>query len=81
MTAIQRPEPQPAPRSSLIWALRRAARAIRDCHHAQVHMWECFYLSNRTVAPDAGPLRWALTLDGHRLAGSHLPGTAPRTGR
>lgn len=44
-------------------------------------MWECFYLSNRTVAPQTGPLRWAHTLDGYRLAGSHLPGiTADHSG-
>jgi hypothetical protein len=63
---------------------RRVARAVRDCHNEQVHMWECFYLTNRTKAPQTGPLRWALTLDGHLLAGSHLPGTvagANSTGR
>ncbi len=81
MTAIQpRPECRPAPRSGLARALRRAARAIRDCHNQQVHMWECFYLSNRTLAPDTGPLRWALTLDGYRLAGNYLPGTATQGG-
>ncbi len=82
MTAVQRrPERRPALSSSLAWALRRVARAIRDCHNEQVHMWECFYLSNRTVAPDAGPLRWAFTLDGYRLAGRHLPGTAGQARR
>lgn len=81
MTAVQRrPERRPAPRSSLAWALRRAARVIRDCHNEQVYMWECFHLANRTLAPDSGPLRWAGTLDGYRLAGSHLPGTAPQAG-
>ena len=82
MTAIQpRPERRPAPHSSLAWALRRAARAIRDCHNEQVYMWECFYLANRAVPPDSGPLRWALMLDGYRLAGSHLPGTTRQAGR
>ncbi len=75
MAAVQ---PRPAPRSSLARALRRAARVIRDCHKEQVNMWECFYLTNRVLVPDSGPLRWALTLDGHQLAGSHLPGTATR---
>jgi hypothetical protein len=82
MTAVQRrPERRPALSASLAGALRRAARAIRDCHNEQVYMWECFYLANRALAPDAGPLRWALTLDGYRLAGSQLPGTAPQAGR
>ena len=73
MTAVQR---RPALPASLARALRRAARAIRDCHNEQVYMWECLYQANRAVAPDTGALRWALTLDGYRLAGSHLPGTA-----
>ena len=28
---------------------------------------------NRATVPSTGPLRWVLTLDGNRLAGSHLP--------
>ena len=44
-------------------------------------MWECLYQANRAVAPDTGALRWALTLDCYRLAGSHLPGTASQAPR
>ena len=82
MTAVQsRAERRPALSARLAWALRRAARAIRDGHNEQVYMWECCYLANRALAPGAGPLRWALTLDGYRLAGSHLPGPASQAGR
>ena len=36
-------------------------------------MWELWWQASRESAPSTGPLRWVLTLDGHRLAGSHLP--------
>ncbi len=82
MTSVQpRTERQPARSISLARALRRAVRAIRDFHNEQVYLWECIYLANRSLAPATGPLRWVRTLDGDRLAGSHLPGTARQAGR
>jgi hypothetical protein len=37
-------------------------------------MWECI-LETSGAAPltAAGPLRWVRSLDGYRLAGSHVP--------
>jgi hypothetical protein len=81
MTAIKHPPGRrPALRSCLTGTLRRAGRTIRDCHRGQAYLWECLYLANRTVVPQTGPLRWALTLDGYRLAGRHLPATAAEAG-
>jgi hypothetical protein len=65
----------------LAWAGRRAWLAVRTvirvvaiAHHEQVRMWECV-LETSGAAPltAAGPLRWIRSLDGYRLAGSHLP--------
>jgi hypothetical protein len=52
-------------------------------HHEQVRMWECVLLtSGAAPLTAAGPLRWVPSLDGYRLAGSHLPAQDPsQTGR
>lgn len=57
-------------------ALRRTARALREFHAEQVHYWERYYLASRAQVSHDGPLAWVLTLDGYRLAGSHLPAPA-----
>jgi hypothetical protein len=62
-----------------LWlAVRTVIRAVRLAHHEQVRMWECVLLTSG-VAPltAAGPLRWVPSLDGYRLAGSHLPAQDP----
>ena len=58
-----------------LWlAVRTVIRAVRLAHHEQVSMWECILLtSGAAPLTAAGPLRWVRSLDGHRLAGSHLP--------
>ena len=61
-------------------AVRRVARALRAVQDEQARMWEAWWQANRAVAPEAGPLTWVLTLDGHRLAGSDLPGPAGTAG-
>ena len=64
-------------------AVRTAIRAVRMAHDEQVRMWECI-LETSGAAPltAAGPLRWVRSLDGYRLAGSHLPARDPAgTGR
>ena len=55
-------------------ALRTVIRAVAMAHHEQVRMWERV-LETSGAAPltAAGPLRWVRSLDGYRLAGSHLP--------
>jgi hypothetical protein len=67
-----------------LWlAVRTVIRAVRLAHDEQVRMWECVLLTSG-VAPltAAGPLRWVRSLDGYRLAGSHLPAQDPsQTGR
>jgi len=61
-------------RRSAAWrAVRRAAGALRHIHREQALMWELWWQANRASAPSTGPLRWVLILDGHRLAGSHVP--------
>jgi hypothetical protein len=56
-------------------AMRHAARAIRIAHDEQMYMWECLWRSSRAAPPTTtGPLSWVPSLDGHRLAGSYLPG-------
>ena len=58
-----------------LWlAVRTVIRAVQMAHHEQVSMWECVLQTSGT-APliGAGPLRWVRSLDGYRLAGSHLP--------
>ena len=61
-------------RQSAVWrAVLRAAAALRHIHREQALLWELRWQASRTSAPSTGPLRWVLTLDGHRLAGSHVP--------
>ena len=58
-----------------LWAaVRTVIRAVRLAHNEQVRMWECV-LETSGAAPltAAGPLRWVRSLDGYRLAGSHVP--------
>ena len=55
-------------------AVRTVIRAVRLAHDEQVRMWECVLLtSGAAPLTAAGPLRWVRSLDGYRLAGSHLP--------
>ena len=58
-----------------LWlAARTVIRAVAMAHHEQVRMWECILLtSGAAPLTAAGPLRWVRSLDGDRLAGSHLP--------
>ena len=62
-----------------LWlAVRTVIRAVRMAHHEQVSMWECIVLtSGAAPLTAAGPLRWVPSLDGDRLAGSHLPAQDP----
>ena len=79
-----------AARDMMAWAGRRLWLAVRTvirvvgmAHDGQVGVWECILLTSG-VAPltAAGPLRWVRSLDGYRLAGSHLPAQDPsQTGR
>jgi len=67
-----------------LWlAVRPVIRAVQMAHHEQVRMWECVLLtSGAAPLTAAGPLRWVRSLDGDRLAGSHLPAQDPAgTGR
>ena len=67
-----------------LWlAVRMVIRAVRMAHDEQVRMWECVLLtSGAAPLTAAGPLRWVPSLDGYRLAGSHLPAPDPsQTGR
>jgi hypothetical protein len=67
-----------------LWlAVRTAIHAVTMAHHEQVRMWECILLtSGAAPLTAAGPLRWVRSLDGYRLAGSHLPAQDPaETGR
>jgi hypothetical protein len=67
-----------------LWlAVRMVIRAVRLAHDQQVGMWECVLLtSGAAPLTAAGPLRWVASLDGYRLAGSHLPAPDPsETGR
>ena len=52
-------------------------------HHEQMRMWECLLLTSGAAPLTAvGPLRWAPSPGGYRLAGSHLPAQDPsQTGR
>ena len=67
-----------------LWlAVRTVIGAAAMAHHEQVRVWECV-LETSGAAPltAAGPLRWVRSLDGYRLAGSHLPAQDPaETGR
>jgi len=81
MTTSQSPNEHRRARAPGLWrALRQGARAIRVLHDEQVYMWERFYLANRALVPQTGPLTWVPTLDGYRLTGSHLPAAANEAG-
>ena len=77
-------------RDMMAWAGRRlwlaawiVLRAVKMAHDEQARMWECI-LETTGTAPltAAGPLRWVRSLDGYRLAGSHVPAQdAAETGR
>jgi hypothetical protein len=56
-------------------ALRHLGRALRDVHREQMLMWELWCQSSRVAVSEEGPLTWVASLDGHRLSGSHLPGS------
>ena len=62
-----------------LWlAARTVIRAVQMAHHEQVYAWECVLLpSGAAPLTAAGPLRWVRSLDGYRLAGSHLPAQDP----
>ena len=62
-----------------LWpAARTVIRAVRMAHDEHVRMWECVLLtSGAAPLTAAGPLRWVPSLDGYRLAGSHLPAQDP----
>ena len=62
-----------------LWlAVRMVIRAVQMAHHEQVSAWECVLLtSGAAPLSAAGPLRWVRSLDGYRLAGSHLPAQDP----
>ena len=62
-----------------LWlAVRAVIRAVQMAHHEQVSAWECVLLtSGAAPLTPAGPLRWVRSLDGDRLAGSHLPAQDP----
>ena len=53
--------------------MHRAAASLWHVHREQTLMWELWWQASRATVPSTGPLRWVLTLDGHRLAGNHLP--------
>ncbi len=53
-------------------------RAVTMAHHEQVRMWDGILLTSGAVPlTAAGPLRWVRSLEGYRLAGSHLPAQDP----
>jgi hypothetical protein len=57
-----------------VWrAARRVAAAPWALQEEQGRMWDAWWQANRATVPESGPLSWVLTLDGHRLSGSHLP--------
>jgi hypothetical protein len=57
-----------------LWrAVCRTARALSRLHADQVHAWEVWSQANRTSVPAEGAVHWVLTLDGRRLAGTHMP--------
>jgi hypothetical protein len=77
-------------RDMMAWTGRRlrlaawmVIRSVKMAHDEQVRMWECVLLtSGAAPLTAAGPLRWVTSLDGYRLAGSHLPAQDPsETGR
>ena len=63
-----------------VWrAVHRAAAALWAIQEEQSRTRDAWWQANRATAPDSGPPTWVLTLDGHRLSGSHLsaPSGAP----
>lgn len=68
MTTSQHTQRQPS-----VWRfVRGVTSALRTLHREQTLMWELWWQANRATVPSEGPLTWVLTLDGRRLAGSHL---------
>ena len=60
-----------------LWrAVCRTARAFGRLHAEQVQAWEVWAQANRAAAPAGGQLRWVATLEGRRLAGTHLPASS-----
>jgi hypothetical protein len=78
---IARPSARNGARDMMAWAgrcvwlvVRTVIRAAGIAHHEQVRMWECILETSGAAPPTAaGPLRWVRSLDGYRLAGSHVP--------
>ena len=54
-------------------AVRRAFAALGPTRAEQILMWEAWWQANRAAVPRTGPLTCVLSLDGHRLVGSHRP--------
>jgi len=54
-------------------AARRSAAGLQHVDREHALMWELWWQASRASVPSTGPLTWVLTLDGHRLAGCHLP--------
>ena len=62
-----------------LWlAVRTVIRAVQMAHHEKVPAVECILLTSGAAPLTAvGPLRGVRSLDGDRLAGSHLPAQDP----
>jgi hypothetical protein len=57
-----------------LWrAVRPGAAALRPTRAEQITMWEAWRQADRAAVTQTGPLTWVLTVDGPRLADSHLP--------
>ena len=57
-----------------LWrTVRRAFATLGYTRAEQIQIQEACWQANRAAAPETGVLTWVLTLDGYRLAGSHLP--------
>ena len=54
-------------------AVRGAFAALGHTRAETMLMQEAWWQARQTAVPEVGPLAWVLTLDGYRLAGSHLP--------
>jgi hypothetical protein len=76
MTASQ-PRPDKRLRAAVNVArrtIRRAITVLWHLHDEQVRAYETLCQANRALPePRTGPLAWVRTLDGYRLAGTHLP--------
>jgi hypothetical protein len=61
--------------------MRRAITVLWHLHGEQVRAGEILCQASRALPePRTGPLTWVRTMDGCRLAGSHLPDPDGRTG-